>query len=151
MTSAGELCSRTVIVIRNDEPLLEAAKLMREHHVGDVVVVVETDRGRVPIGMLTDRDMVIDAMATRPDQLESLLVRDVARSQVLSVGEHDRVSDALKQMRASSVRRVPVVSREGTLVGILSLDDILELLATELLDVARLATKQREREEQRIG
>lgn len=138
-------------MIRNDEPLLEAAKLMRNHHVGDVVVVEETERGRVPVAMLTDRDIVIEAVATRSERISTLLVRDVVRRRVVAASERDHLADVLKLMRSASIRRVPVVSLDGILVGVLAIDDVLEFLATELLDVAKLASKQAEHEELRLG
>ena len=130
--NAGELCSRDVVVAYRETGLIEAARLMREHHVGSLVVVGERAlKDRLPIGMITDRDIVVAAVAKEVDP-RTLTVGDVMSAGALVVREQDGVTDALRMMRDKGVRRVPVVSDKGALVGILAIDDVLELVAEEM-------------------
>ena len=129
--NAGELCSRDVVVAYRDTGLIEAAKLMREHHIGSLVVVGERLSEKLPIGMITDRDIVVAAVAKEVDP-RTLTVGDVMSAGALVVREQDGITDALRMMREKGVRRIPVVSDKGALVGILAIDDILELVAEEM-------------------
>ena len=143
--NAGELCNREVVFVYRDTRLVEAARLMREHHVGSLVVVVERLSERVPVGILTDRDIVVAVVAKELDP-RTLTVADVLTDSLVTVREQDDVSDALRVMREAGIRRVPVLSRSGALAGILTLDDVLELMAEEMNDFARTMVKERLRE-----
>jgi len=76
--SAGEYCNREVVVVHKDEPLREAIKLMRSQHVGDVVVVEQRHEQTIPLGILTDRDIVVEILAKEVALIERLLRRAVA-------------------------------------------------------------------------
>jgi CBS domain-containing protein len=141
----GEICNRDVIILRRDETILEAAQLMRHHHVGDVVVVEERDGLRIPVGIVTDRDLVIEIMATELDQ-GVITVGDIIGEDLATVKEDVAIFDAVQYMRSKAVRRLPVVDGNGALVGILTLDDLLELLSEELLAIAKLVNYQRQKE-----
>ena len=129
--NAGELCNREVVFASRDMGLVEAAWLMREHHVGSLVVVAERDGERVPVGMITDRDIVVAVVATKANP-DTLKVGDVMTMGALVVREQDGIADALRVMRENGVRRVPVVNARGVLVGIIAIDDVLELVAEEM-------------------
>lgn len=144
--SAGELCSRAVVFAYPDMALNEAARLMREHHVGSLVVVEERDVGRVPIGMVTDRDITV-AVIARDLDARTINVGEIMSANPVTVRESDSVFDALRVMRTGGVRRVPVVGTNGTLVGILALDDVLEAVAEELRDVASAISSERAHEQ----
>ena len=143
--SIGELCNRDVVIAYQDEDVLHAAKLMRQYHVGDVVVVEERSGQRVPVGILTDRDIVIELVAEEVD-LSSVSVGDAMSTRLLTLGEGDELADAVARMRSEGVRRAPVIDKEGALTGILTLDDALEVLAEELTDLARLAEREQRHE-----
>lgn len=143
--NAGELCNREVVFVHRDTRLVEAARLMREHHVGSLVVVVDRLSERVPVGILTDRDIVVAVVAKELDP-RTLIVADVLTDGLVTVREQDDVSDALRVMREAGIRRVPVLSRSGALAGILTLDDVLELMAEEMNGFARTMVKERVRE-----
>lgn len=138
----GEICNRETVIVTEDEGVLDAARRMREYHVGDLVVVRDEDGRRRPVGVVTDRDLVVSVLAKDVDHLGRLLVSDILTGTVVTAREDERVHDALRRMRAHHVRRMPVVDREGNLVGIFSVDDMLELMASELADVSRLVTEQ---------
>jgi len=142
----GEICNREVVVAYRDTRLVEAARLMREHHVGSLVIVVERLSERVPVGIITDRDIVVAVVAKELDP-RSLTVSDVINAGgVLVVREQDGLPDALRLMREKGVRRVPVVTKSGALAGIVTIDDLLELVADELHDFVRTVGQERVRE-----
>ena len=143
--NAGELCNREVVFAYRDTRLAEAARMMREHHVGSLVVVVDRLSERVPVGILTDRDIVVAVVAKELDP-RTLAVGDVMTRELLTIREQDDISDALRLMRDKGVRRVPVVTHSGALAGILTIDDLLELAAEELGDFARTIDRERVRE-----
>ncbi len=131
------LCKREVVTVRESEELHAAAQLMRERHVGYLVVVEPADGGEAlrPVGVLTDRDIVVEVVARDVDP-RSLIVGDVMTPDPVVVREDVSVSAALADMRRIGVRRLPVVGGRGQLIGVLSIDDVLDSLATELLDAA---------------
>ena len=146
--TVGEICNRDVVVVRRDDPVTEAARRMREHHVGDLVVVDEKPGGRVPVGILTDRDLVIEVIAKGVD-LNAVTVGDVMSNQLLTAAEADDVADTIKIMRAKGVRRVPVVSRNKTLAGILAVDDLLDLYSEQIADLTALIAREQKREREK--
>lgn len=146
--TVGEFCNREVVFIRRDESIPEAARLMRRHHVGDLVVVEEQQDRRVPVGIVTDRDLVLEVIAQEVDP-NKLTVGDVMSIELVTAREEDSLFDAIKLMRRRGVRRVPVVDRAGVLVGILSVDDLLELFAETLGDLATLLQREQQREKER--
>ncbi len=141
----GEICNRDVIILQREDTILKAAKLMRQNHVGDVVVVEARGDVRVPVGIVTDRDLVVEIMATGLDQTV-ITVGDIMVRELVTVKESTGVFETIQYMRSQAVRRVPIVDENGALVGILALDDLLELLSEELLAIAKLVRHQREKE-----
>src|SRR3990172_1617269 len=123
----SEICNREVIVVQPNDTVLDAAKLMRQHHVGDVLVVEERNGVRVPVGIVTDRDLVVEIMAPELDQL-AITVGDIMAPELAVAKANTGVFEAIQYMRAKGVRRLPVVDDRGGLLGILALDDLLELL-----------------------
>ena len=141
----GDICSRDVYVVRADEPLAEAAREMDRRHVG-AVVVVET-RGEVtrPVGIVTDRDIVCGQFDRGAD-LFCLAVKDVMTRDPLTLAESSGAAEAIERMSAKTVRRAPVVDTAGNLVGIVTLDDLLPIVAGELTALANLIGTQAQRE-----
>lgn len=141
----GEFCNRAVAFATRDMTLTEAAKIMRQYHVGDLVVVDENDGKRVPVGIVTDRDMVIQVIA-QSLELNDFRIGDIMGRQLISVQESDGVFETIRLMRTKGVRRLPVVNRQGELVGIVSADDMLDLLAEELGELAKVSLREQEQE-----
>jgi CBS domain-containing protein len=148
----GELCSREVVFVALNETCALAAQLMREQHVGSLVVVREEGGRRVPAGMITDRDLVVGVMALGLDP-EKTLVEAVMRPEVAVVREDEGVGRAVALMREHVARRLPVVDASGALVGILAADDLVELLGEELAGLAEVIGKgpRRERADRRAA
>ncbi|MBZ0093633.1 MAG: CBS domain-containing protein [Sulfuricellaceae bacterium] len=143
----SEFCNREVVFATRKTSIPEAAQLMRQFHVGDLVVVDETNGKRAPIGLITDRDIVIEIIAKSLD-IDEFTVGDIMSSQLVSVPEQEGVFETIRLMRAKGIRRIPVVNREGGLEGIVSADDILDLLAEEMTKLAKIAPREQEREAQ---
>ncbi len=141
----SEICNREVVIVQRDDTVLEAARLMRQHHVGDVLVVEERNGIRVPIGIVTDRDLVVEIMAPELDQ-SVITVSDIMAPELTTVKEGTGVFEAIQYMRGKGVRRLPVVNESGGLVGILALDDLLELLSEELFELAKLVRYEQKKE-----
>ena len=133
----GTVASRVVIVITGDASVCEAARLMREHHVGSLVVVGSAGEDPRPVGLVTDRDLIVEVLAQEVDP-KLVKVADVMSPQKLvTAKEDDAVFDAIEAMGRSGVRRVVVVDSAGKLVGIVSMDDLIALLADELRSMAK--------------
>lgn len=138
----SEICKDNVVTIRGFDELSMAAQRMRERHVGYLVVVEPIFQGaepqgrygQRPIGVLTDRDLVVSVLSSGTDP-RTLKVEDVMTARPVTAREGEDVADALLKMRSIGVRRLPVVSTQGALVGILALDDILDSIVGELQNV----------------
>jgi CBS domain-containing protein len=141
----SEFCNREVVFATREMSIPEAAQLMRRHHVGDLVVVNEVDGKRVPVGIVTDRDIVIEIIARSLD-LDDFSVGDIMSPQLVSVQEKEGIFETIRLMRTKGIRRIPVVNQEGGLEGIVSVDDILDLLAEEMAELAKVAPRGQERE-----
>jgi CBS domain-containing protein len=143
--TVGSICNRKVVIATRETHLIELAKLMREYHVGDVVVVDERGGERVPVGIITDRDIVLAIIASEVN-LDEVDAGDIMIPELLTAREGDSIWDTLQRMRSHGVRRLPVVNDRGGLEGILSINDFLELISEELLALAQVARQQQRRE-----
>jgi CBS domain-containing protein len=143
---AGELCIRDVVVAKRETSITAAARLMREHHIGCLVVTDDIAGHTSPVGILTDRDIVIEVIA-KEVPLGNVTVGDVMSFALLKVSEEEELLDVAQRMRARGVRRVPVITADtGELAGIIAMDDILGLLSQELSLLATLTSREAEQE-----
>lgn len=142
--SVGRICVREVDVVSEEESVQVAASRMHSRKVGTLVVV---DADTRPVGIVTDRDLTVRVLARGLDSTE-VSVREVMTRCPETVFPETSIEDALRRMRAGAFRRVPVVDDGGRLVGLLSLDDVLDLLAEEFAEVGRLI---REEEPSSLG
>jgi len=143
--AVGEICSREVVYIRRDESVAAAARLMREGHVGCLVVADENNGKRMPAGMLTDRDITVAVVAPGLDA-ETILAGDIMSPELLCLNEDAGIAEAVELMRLRGIRRFPVTDSEGSLVGLLASDDILSLLAEEISGLAGMVSREEKRE-----
>ena len=141
--TAGEVCTRRVISADPDETIPEVARRMRDLHVGDVVIADSQNR---PVGLLTDRDIVIKAIAGGANTLGTLTVGKVMSHDVITVRATEPIHVALQKMQKHGIRRLPVVGTDGRLEGILTLDDILEVTSTELAQLVGLVAMEQKHE-----
>jgi CBS domain-containing protein len=141
----GEICTVQTIYCKRDETVQGAALLMRKNHVGDLVVVEQPNGERIPVGIITDRDIVVSVIALGLDPA-SLLVGDIMSDDLLTAAEEDDVYETIERMRFRGIRRVPVVNNKGGLTGIVSVDDLLEFLAEEMGELSRISSHQQAHE-----
>jgi CBS domain-containing protein len=135
--NVGDLCQKLPVTVRPFDDLVLVAQLMREKHVGYVVVVEPDAREGVfkPSGVLTDRDIVVTVIAKEADA-RTLRATDVMTPQPVVAFADESLGAALKKMRKVGVRRLPVVGKQEDLVGVISIDDIIDALVGELEDAA---------------
>lgn len=143
----GKLCKRDVVTIRRNHSLIEAARRMRDQHVGDLVVV-EGERD-TPVGILTDRDIVIGVVAKDPPDLARLDVGDVLTSELVTARTDEEVEEVLDRMKRHHIRRIPVVDVTGSLAGIFTVDDLLALVSKDFATLTKLVSGQRAIEAER--
>ena len=144
--SAGEYCNREVIIVEPTISVTEAAELMRHHHVGDLVVVEKQAEQSRPLGIVTDRDIVIEVVAQKIDP-DSLTVKDIMSANPVSVPESTSLMDTLDTMKQKGVRRLLVVADNGSLQGLLSADDAIELIAEQVDDLTQLVKREVKQEQ----
>ncbi len=144
--TVGEFCNRQVVFARRQENIAEAARRMRDFHVGTLVVIDDQDGPRLPVGVLTDRDLVVRVLAQDGPAAGATAIGDVMTSKLVTAQEGDDLVDALKKMRSFGVRRLPVVNERGGLEGILAFDDLVEFVADELSDLSSLLAREQKRE-----
>jgi len=140
----GQICQRRVVTVSASDDLASAARLMREQHIGYLVVIEPAfqENGVRPVGVLTDRDIVVTVVAREADP-RSLRVGDVMTQAPVTVLADDPVSDALEQMKRIGVRRLPVVTDGGILAGVVSLDDVVTKMAEDLGSAAGAIGRER--------
>jgi len=134
-----------VVTATPDETVADAARRMRDSHVGTVVVVDGEGRNR-PTGILTDRDIVVGVVAQSPDKVASLLVGDVMTRDVITARPAATLESALSTMQSHGIRRLPVVSGDGRLEGLIAFDDILEVTSEELSELVGLVAREQKLE-----
>ena len=127
----GKICTKPVVTASTQMTVDHAARLMRSKNVGALVVI---NAGR-PVGMLTDRDVAIEVVAKGMDP-DTVRVGDVMRKKPVTIQEDLGILDAAKVFAKTGVRRLPVVTRKGILVGVIAVDDLIMLLGNELGHVA---------------
>ncbi len=137
----GELCSRDLVEAPSDMPLLKVAQLMRDEHVGIVVVTKAPADEAVAAGVITDRDIAF-AVLDRAGEVAGQCAGDVMRRDPLVLCEDDSVETAIQRLMERGVRRAPVVTVSGRLIGIISTDDLFAHVARELAGLARLLERQ---------
>lgn len=127
----GKVCTKPVVTAAANMTVAEAARVMRVKNVGTVVVV---NAGR-PIGVLTDRDIVTDVVAQGKDP-DTVRLNDVMRKRPAVIAAELGIFDAVRAFAKTGVRRLPVVARDGKMLGIITMDDVLMLLGNEMGHIA---------------
>lgn len=143
----GSLCNRNVVFAARDTTIADAANLMRHQHVGDVVVIDKVDGQHLPVGIVTDRDIVVEVIAMGLDA-KVLTLGDILIGNLITADELDEREDTLRLMCLKGIRRLPVVNSNGGLVGIVTVDDLIGELALELTEISKLTLKEQRREMQ---
>jgi CBS domain-containing protein len=137
----GQICSRPALSVDTGVPLSEVATMMKSHHIGAVVVTKSPMEQPVAVGIITDRD-IVHAQLERAADLSRLSVVDAMTRDPLILNEQTSVEDAIGSLRARGVRRAPVVTINGMLIGLISTDDLLAQVAKEIADLAQTVSQQ---------
>lgn len=132
--NVGQFCKRAVVTVDAGAGIGDASHVMRDEHVGFLVVVNEGDPARRPVGVLTDRDIVLQIIA-RDVSPQSVTVADVMTAKPMIATESDDLNDLMQAMRLAGIRRVPVVDARGALSGVIAMDDALDVVAGLLCDI----------------
>lgn len=140
----SDLCRENLVTIEPNATLLDAARLMAEKHIGDLVVVSHSNGAVKPVGMITDRDITLAATDDQP--LSVKFVEAVMSQAVQVLSGKAGVAEATRLMREKSIRRIPIVGDEGQMIGILTTDDLYQLLSQEFSDLAAICDLQVARE-----
>ena len=141
--TVGNYCERELALLTRDASLQDAAMMMRHYHVGEVIVVDKLDGKNIPVGVVTDRDFVIEIMALDVDQISVGYIMSVG---LIKVGEDYSLSDtldALDVMQQHGVRRLPVVDSNGILSGLIDMEIILKILCQDLGKMLALINTER--------
>lgn len=142
----GDLATESVITADPSLTVTKAAKLMRDHHVGDLVLREAEESGTKPVGIVTDRDLVVSVLGLGLDP-DVFALGDIMQTPVHTAAEDEDVDVVIERMRALGIRRVPVVDAAGNLSGIFTMDDYLGYLGRQLRMVNDLVHNERSREE----
>jgi CBS domain-containing protein len=139
-----DICSRVVVSIGHDATPAEAARLMREHHVGALVVTDRSSGAPAVVGLVTDRDLATGVLARGADAPHQ--IGPLVSGPPVSVPESADLAEALSRMRSHGVRRLLVTTPDEHLAGVLSLDDLLPALAQPFAALAELLRVGQEKE-----
>ena len=145
--NVGNLCTRNVAIIHSTASVVEAAQRMREDHVGDLVVVREEPGAAVtPLGVVTDRDIVVMVVARGLELVHSLVVGDLVTRPLVVAHMNEESHVVARRMRENNVRRLPVLNERGGLVGIVTVDDLIGGITADLGEIAHLVCGQARQE-----
>lgn len=147
MITIGTICERDVICAGAETTVQAAAKLMRRHHVGCIVIIEPSGERRIPAGIVTDRDIVMEVSALDLDP-NVITIGDICTPKLEVVREGEGLLETAEIMRSKGVRRLPVVGDHGELTGIISIDDLFEALTGQLSGMARILCCERQYEMQ---
>lgn len=141
----GTVCSRDPVTAPANAPLAALARLMRDRHVGAIIVTRQPIDRPVPVGIVTDRDIVC-AQIERGADLFTLNAEDVMTRDPLVLTETMSLTEGIERLRERGVRRAPVIDNSGGLIGLVSVDDLFAAAAEDLVQLARLLARQPKRE-----
>lgn len=141
----GELCVRDVVTAWASETVIDAAQRMAGLHVGDVIVVEGGEPAGAlprPIGIITDRDLVVQVLAHPERDPATTKIADVMQHDLITAKEDDEIETVAERMRVHGIRRIPVIDAGGGLQGVLSIDDIVGWIRDQLQTLTRLLERQ---------
>jgi CBS domain-containing protein len=135
-----EFCTTDALCCSRDTTVMEAARMMRQKHVGDLVVADDVAGECLPVGLVTDRDIVVNVLASELDPSHTT-VDCIMGTPLVTAEETEDAASAIARMRAHGVRRLPVTGKDGRLVGIVTLDDLLRAVAMEINALVDIVAK----------
>ena len=145
--NVDSICNRNVVIADQSTDALTAARLMHENHVGTIIIVDDISNTKRPIGIISDRDLVIEVLAKDVSPAQVTL-KDAMNQDLICVRDDDDMLETVKIMCLEGIRRVPVVNEQGQLTGILTMDNLFEILANELSNLALLMSREKQTKRQ---
>ena len=142
---SGEFCTTDVAWCTRDTTVLEAARLMRQKHLGDLVIVDDAEDDFTPMGLITDRDIVVKVIGNDLNASQTR-VGEIMRTPLVTASDSEDSDVAIARMRQHGVRRLPVMGDHGALVGIVTLDDLLKRLRSEVDSLLEIISKEQDQE-----
>ena len=136
-----DICSHRVAIIGKYDSIYSAARLMRDRKVNHVVVVESLGGDNTPVGILTDREIVVNLIAEEVD-LRTIAIGDIINKKQLTANGEDDVLATIKRMRHKGIRLIPVISKEKGLIGVLSIEDVLSTLTEQLNDIDQIISRE---------
>lgn len=137
----GHVCETDVVTTFAETSLADATAEMRRRQVGALVVVEDRNGAMWPTGIVTDRDIAV-ALTTHSSR-EMTRVGDVMSRNLIVASDHDDFFEGLAKMRRFGVRRLPIITLDGRLRGIITLDDIVDVLSAKLREAAAVVPRER--------
>ncbi len=144
-----DICTPEAVYCTRATTVLEAARLMRSKHVGDLVVVDDPKDECVPVGMVTDRDLVVKVLGNELDAAATT-VGEIMRVPLVTARDTEYAAHAMQRMHVHGVRRIPVVGGDGRLVGMVALDDLLKVVASEATTLAEIVIREHDHERRTV-
>ena len=134
-----------VVFVDQNIPLIEVAKIMKLRKVGDVIVTKSINQKVKPVGIITDRDLVVGVLADKKS-IETMCASDLMAQPITIAYDTDGIYDMIKTMKKEGIGRLPIVDEEGTLLGIITAKKLLQLLAQEFNDLINFSQKSTSKE-----
>jgi CBS domain-containing protein len=144
-----DLCTPDVVCCGRETTLLEVARLLRDRHAGDAVVLDDPDGQRIPVGLITDRDIVVKVLGADRDP-RTVTAGQIMRTPLVSATENEDSSQALARMSTHGVRRLPVTGAGERLMGIVTLDDLLRLIVADAGSLLHIVAKEQDLERRTV-
>ena len=144
-----EICTTDIAFCGRSTTVLDAARLMRTKHAGDLVIVDDASEGMAPCGVITDRDIVVKVLGNNLDP-RTITVGDVMRTPIVVARDSEDLAEATARMRAHGVRRLPITDSGGKLIGIVTLDDLLKQLAAGSQALMDIVAREQDYERRRF-
>lgn len=138
-----DFCTTDVAVCSRAATLVEVARMLRGRHTGDVVVVDDSSGECIPAGLITDRDIVVKVLGVDQDP-RTITAGEIMRTPLICADESEDANVAMARMHAHGVRRLPVTGVRGTLVGIVTLDDLLRIAVEDMTTILGIVSKERD-------
>lgn len=140
-----EICTPDVVFCDRRTSVLEAARIMRKKHIGDLVVVDDPEDACLPVGLVTDRDIVIKVLGEERSA-STVTVGEIMCAPIVVASHNEEVSQGIARMRAHGVRRLPITGPLGKLTGVVTLDDLLKELAKTTNALLDIVTQEQDHE-----
>jgi CBS domain-containing protein len=144
--NVGNICTRDIVVCRRDTTALDAARLIRNHHVGDLVVIDDSTGKQTPVGIITDRDIVVSVVAKEVDPA-AVFVSDMMSAPLVTAFDWEDLWQVIRRMRLHGMRRMPITNDADELVGIVTFDDLVTAMSVLLTELAQVSGREKTLEE----